>query len=363
MRIHTRLIAVPVVVLGLAACHGGGPEPPDPAAARATLEANLAPREVSLVDPEVREEHPDVALVGDIRAFDTVTVAAEVAGRVERVAVEVADRVTAGQVLVEIDRETYGLRLSQAEAELAAAKADLELAQRELERKRDLRSDNTIPQAALDQATASHDLAAAREAAAESAVGLARTDADRSVVRAPSDGTVIRRMAVKGQWADVGNGLVELAVGDRLKVAAQVPSHWVPYLQGLEGFDFTIGDTGPSRHAKLYSIDPVVDASSRSFEVVGTTPGAAGLKPGMFATVTLTSPEQVQSLWIPAAAVVASDTPRVMRAVDGQVEVRRIQTGRRDDGMVEVVSGLDADEPVIANVAGLTRGLPVKVVE
>lgn len=366
MRTHSTLTAVSVpvlvLVLGLTACHGGGPEAPDPAAARATLESNLAPREIRMVDPEVRDEQPSVALVGNVRAFDTVLVAAEVAGRVERVAVEVADHVSAGQVLAEIDRETYGLQLAQAEAQLAAAGAELELAERALERKRDLLSDHTIAQSAFDQAKASYDLAVAQRAAAESAVGLARTAAERSVVRAPSDGIVIMRTAVRGQWADVGNGLIELAVGTKLKVTAQVPSHWVPYLQGLEGFDFTVREGEATRHAKLYSIDPIVDQSSRSFEIVGTTSGD-GLKPGLFATVDLTSPETVRSLWIPATAVVASDTPRIMRVLDGKVEVARVQTGRRDDGMVEVTSGLEAGEPVIANVAGLARGLPVKVVE
>ena len=105
-----------------------------------------------------------------------------------------------------------------------------------------------------------------------------------------------------------------------------------------------------------------MNAAEELARVVGTAP-ATGLKPGLFANIALTSPEAVTSLWRPAEAVVASDTPRVFLAVDGRVEIRRIQTGGRSDGMVEILSGLESHESVIRDVAGLTRGLPVTVVE
>ncbi len=359
MKLKILPVLFPLVV-SLAACHPGGSDAPEHA--RDNLDQALEPRPVHLVTPEVREEHPTVSLVGEVRAFDTVTVASEVAGQVEAVFVEVGDRVAAGTPLAQIDRQAFQLRREQAAAELAAARADLALAERDLERKIDLRSDNTIPQAALDQAQATHDLAAARVKAAEATLALAERDFEKSMVRAPAAGAVSHRFAVAGQWADVGTAMVRLALGDRVKIAARVPSHWVTYLQGLEGFDFTVRDGEPSRHATLYAVDPVVNDTSRSFEVIGTA-GGAGLKPGLYAQVTLTSPEALTSLWLPASAVAASDTPRVYQVEDGRIEVRRVQTGGRDDGMVEIVSGLGADEAVVRDVAGLSRGLPVTVVE
>ncbi len=352
--------AFALTALVLHGCHGATGE--DPAVARERVEQNLAPREIRLISPEAREEHRTVSLVGEIRPFDTVTISTEVAGLVEEVLVEVGDRVVAGQPLVQIDRATFRLRSEQAAAELDAARADLELASRELERKRDLLSDRTIPQAAFDQATATFDLARARVAAAEATLGLAERDFAKSIIRAPAAGAVTVRHAVIGQWADVGFGMVDLALGDRVKIAARVPSSWAASLQGLEGFDFTVRPDEPLRRAKLYSVDPVIEESSRSFDVVGTAPGA-GLKPGLFANVHLTSPESMRSLWVPATAVMASDTPRLLVVESGRAEVLKIQTGRRDDGMIEVVSGLEEGQPVIQDVAGLTRGLPVTVVE
>jgi RND family efflux transporter MFP subunit len=346
---------------GLFGCHGGDDD--DVAEAEAVVERALAPREVSLVLPEVRTEYPGVQLVGEIRAFDTVTVSSEIAGKVDKVLAEVGDRVAAGAPLAEVDRSTFKIYLQQAEANLAAANADLALAGKELERKRDLRSDETISQAALDQAEATNDLAAARVAAAEAALDLARRDYDRSVIRAPAAGAITQRHVVAGQWAEVGVGLFELAVGNKVKVAARVPAAWAPKLAGLESFTFSIGVGGPQHTARIYSTQPVVEESSRSFEIVGTAVNDGSMKPGMFANVTLESPTAERSLWLPASAVATSDLPQVLMVENDAIAFRRVQIGRRADGMIEIVEGLKPDEAVVADVSGLSRGIPVTVIQ
>jgi membrane fusion protein (multidrug efflux system) len=362
IRRHTPIILfVALFAPFLIGCHGSDDD--DPAAAAETLERALAPREVRLVTAEVREERPSVQLVGEIRAFDTVTISSEVGGRVDRVLVEVGDRVAAGTPLVEVDRETFRIYLQQAEANLAAANADKALAEKDLERKRDLRSDETIPQSAFDQAQAGHDLATARVAAASAARDLAQRNFERSAIRAPAAGSVTQRMVVAGQWADVGAGLLNLAVGDRIKVSARVPEAWAPELAGLEGFTFTVGASGPTFTAKLYSVQPVVEHASRSFEIVGTAANDGSIKPGMFANVVLESPTAKQSLWLPVTAIATSDLSQVLMVEDGAIVYRKVRVARRAGGLIEIVSGLSADEQVIAEVKGLTRGLPVTIID
>jgi RND family efflux transporter MFP subunit len=353
----------PVIALVLtAACHPGGDEV-DPEVAAATRAEALAPREVRLTLPEVRSEHPTLELVGEVRAFDKVSVSTEVAGKVDRVLVEVGDRVNRGDPLVEVDRATYRIYLDQAEAELAAARADQALAAKELERKRDLLSDETIPQAVFDQAQAGHDLAVARVSAAEAAHRLAQRNFDRSVVRAPAAGSITKRLVTAGQWGEVGVSLYELAVGDAVKVAARVPSEWAAKLSGLEGFAFTVGLDTSVHQAKLYSVDPAVQEMSRSFEVVGVARNTnRTLRPGLFANITLTAPNAERTLWLPATAIETAGLPKVLFATDGVVTERDVQTGRRLDGQVEILAGLSEGESVIAKVAGLARGMPIRVV-
>jgi len=346
------LLSLTILATVLVGCHGSGDD--DLAAAAETLERALAPREVRLITPEVREELPSVQLVGEIRAFDTVTLSSEVAGKVDRVLAEVGDRVERGTPLAWVDRDTFKIYLLQAEANLAAANADLALAGKDLERKRDLRSDETIPQSAFDQAQAAYDLATARAAA--------RRNYDRSVVRAPAAGAITQRLVVAGQWTDVGEGLFHLAIGNAIKVSARVPEAWAPELAGLEKFTFTVGVSGPIHTAKLYSVQPVVEEASRSFEIIGTAANDGSMKPGMFANVTLEAPTVKQSLWLPDAAVSTSDLPQVLMVEDGAIVVHKIRIGRRDDGFIEIVGGLSPGETVIAVVSGLSRGLPVTIV-
>jgi membrane fusion protein (multidrug efflux system) len=358
-----RLYAVVFTTLMLtAACHPGG-EDVDPEAAAETKAHALGAREVRLVTPEVREEYPTLQLVGEVRAFDTVSVSTEVAGKVDRVLVEVGDRVDRGDPLVEVDRDTFQIYLDVAEAELAAARADQALAAKGLERKRDLLSDETIPQAVFDQAQAGHDLAVARASAAEAAHRLAQRNFDRSVIRAPAAGSITKRLVTAGQWAEVGVTLSQLAVGDVVKVAARVPSEWAAKLAGLEGFAFTVGLGTAVHQAKLYSVDPAVQEMSRSFEVVGVAENTDGsLRPGLFANITLAAPNAVRTLWLPVPAVLSSALPEVMLAVDGVVVIRNVQSGRRAEGTIEILDGLDEGEAVISSVVGLSRGLPVRIV-
>lgn len=360
-RTRSSLLALTFVPLALVGCHGGDQE--DPAAAAKILEQALAPQEVQLVSPESRQEQPTLKLVGEIRAFETVSISSEVVGNIDRVLVEVGDRVDKGTPLVEVDRTTFKLRLAQAEANVAAATAELNLAAKELARKHDLLSDQTIAQAVYDQAEAAQALGEARVGAAVAARDLAQRDYDRSEVRAPAAGLVARRQAVAGQWADINAPLVDLATGSSVKVAARVPESWAPQLSGLDGFDFTVGTSGTSYRAKLFSVEPVVSQASRSFEVVGTfRVGDAELRPGMFANVELVSPEVRSTMWIPATAVATSDMPQVMLVEDDKIVIRRVQTGRRNNGEIEIVTGLASDEQVVLDVSGLGRGTPVTVV-
>ena len=94
----------------------------------------------------------------------------------------------------------------------------------------------------------------------------------------------------------------------------------------------------------------------------GTAPADGNMRPGMFANVTLTSPESKRTLWLPSSALSTSDLPQVLMVEDDAIIYRKVQIGRRDNGTIEIVSGLADGEQVIKDVSGLTRGLPVTIV-
>jgi len=347
------------ILLLLSACGPAG-EKSSSRDAREKLDKNLQPRKVRLIRAEVRETNPSLEVVGEIRPFDEVDISSEVAGRVDQVRAEVGDRVKEGHMLVRLEAKTFELSVRQADAGLAAAKASLDLTERELERKKDLVSDHTIPQASFDQARARFDLASAELEEAKANLEMAQHRLRVTRIKAPSAGSITRRSVAVGQWIDVGQTIFRMATGSRIKIVARVPSAWAENLQGMENFEYRIGNSKELLKAKLFSIDPVINENSRSFEVIGTTK-AKGIKAGAFARVILKSQRTEKSLWLPTEAVVISDTPRVLLADDSRVSFRRVQTGLRSENMVEIRSGLREDEEVISNVAGLSRDLPVEV--
>ena len=82
----------------------------------------------------------------------------------------------------------------------------------------------------------------------------------------------------------------------------------------------------------------------------------------MFANVVLESPTAHTSLWLPVAAVATSDLSQVLMIEDDAIVYRKVQIGRRADGLIEIADGLSADEQVISEVKGLSRGLPVTII-
>ena len=128
-------LSIVALALAVGACHQPEENTDGIKNAAEALEKALAPREVELVTPEIRNEQPSVQLVGEIRASDIVLISAEIGGKVDRVLVEVGDRVAKGAPLIEVDRETFAIYLAQSEANVEAARADLALAEKDLERK------------------------------------------------------------------------------------------------------------------------------------------------------------------------------------------------------------------------------------
>lgn len=154
-----------------------------------------------------------ISATGTLRALSTVDVGTQVSGQVESVAVDYNDRVVRGQEIARIDPANFRTRLTQTEADLASARANLneaqtalKLAEAELKRKIDLAGRKLISASELDIAQAARDQALARVGSARAAVqqraaGVADAalDVDYAVIRSPVDGVILLRSVEPGQ--------------------------------------------------------------------------------------------------------------------------------------------------------------------
>ncbi|HTM31141.1 MAG TPA: efflux RND transporter periplasmic adaptor subunit [Vicinamibacterales bacterium] len=356
------------------------------------------------VEP-VREEsvRRTIEVVGTLAAADQVTISSEAEGRVSRIAADLGDRVSAGQVLLELDREKPQYNLEQQRASLARslarygatdpnsmppieqtpdvqkAKAELEQAQKAYDRakelnRRQLVSTQTLEDALAAQQTkqASYDAALqnAKNLSADiDASGAALKMAERQVrdtaIRAPFDGYVEKRLVNLGEYVRVQTPVMGVVRIDPLKVTAEIPEKMGPWIQDGQAVELIV-DAFPDRPfaGKVSRISPVVNTSTRAFPFEALVPNPeATLKPGTFARVRIVTAKVDQVLTLSYSSLqYRYGVNRVFVVDKDHLSMRELKVGERVGERIEVLEGVKPGETVATTgVDKLEDGLKVKV--
>src|SRR5690606_30286671 len=190
-------------------------------------------------------------------------VASRLAGVIDSIAVEVGDRVAAGDVLAALDCTEYVRELARHEAQIEALEARRTLADAQLERALKLLPTRNIPEEQVNQRRAEFDVASAEIVAQEAQVAISRRQVEHCRVVRPFDGVVTRRTASLGAYVAPGTAVAEIIDTDRVEVTSQVPLGDVGLL-ATRPLSFRT-DNGEHEVA-LRTLVPLIDASSRSQE-------------------------------------------------------------------------------------------------
>lgn len=347
--------------------------------------------------------HRAVEVVGTLAAVDEVTVSAEAEGRVSRMLADLGDRVSAGQVLVELDREKPQYTVDQQKAALARAlakfgasdtahlppiektpdvqKAQAELAQAQLAfdraqelHKRQLVSKQTIDDAetTLQSKRASYDSALQNAKnlradidASEAAMKLADRQLRDTSIRAPFDGYIQKRLVSLGEYVKVQTPVMAVVRIDPLKVTAEIPEKMAPWIKVGQPVELHV-DAYPDKAiaGKISRISPAVNTATRAFPFEALVPnGETLLKPGTFARVHLETALVDQVLTVTYGSLQYRYGVNRVFVVEGdRLTVRELKVGERLGDRIEVVSGIKAGERVaVTDVEKLTDGMKVAV--
>ena len=356
------------------------------------------------VEP-VREEsiHRAVEVVGTLTAVDEVTVSAEAEGRVSRLLADLGDRVKAGQVLIELDREKSEYALDQQKAALARtlaqygasdpdhlppieqtpdvqkAKAELVQAQQSFNRADELHKRQLVPRQTLDDAEATlHAKQATYESALQNAKNLrASIDAsgatvklaDRQLrdafIRAPFDGYVEKRLVNLGEFVKNQTPVMAVVRVDPLKVTSEIPEKMAPWIGTGQPVELHV-DAYPDRTivGKVSRISPAVNTATRAFPFEALVPNADDLlKPGTFARVHIESGKIDRIMTLAYAAIQYRYGVNRVFVVEGDhLALRELKVGERIGDRIEVTSGVKPGEMVaMTDVEKLTDGARVVV--
>lgn len=283
--------------------------------------------------------------VGTVEAQEGITIAAEVAGRVKKIAFKSGDWVPAGAVLIEQE-------LGNEAALLKSAQARLQLAQSNYERMLELHKTNTVSQAQLDEATQQRD-------SARGDVDNLKTTLEKKIVRAPFAGKVGLRQADLGQDLQVGSPIVTLQATNRVRVNLSVPQDWLRQMKnGQQVKVFPSQDKTQFVTSEITAIAAELNPKSRNALVQTYVDNSQGwFIPGMAVTteVTLSEPERILS--IPSTAIIYATFGDTVFVLDedegGTAEVYRarqqfIRLGKSRGDFVEVLDGLKEGDKIVS---------------
>jgi RND family efflux transporter MFP subunit len=352
---------------------------------------------------------------GSLAGDQQTDVAPQTAGKVVAVGVDIGSPVRRGQMLVRIDDAELKLRVDQAAtqveqakaavrqaeekiglrpgqsfdpnrvAEVSAARVALDLAEKNLRRAEKLIESGDVSRSFYDEQRARRDqlkeqydvaLAQARQnyagvdvartnvANAESQLALARKNLSYALIPSPIDGIVSERTADLGEYVSPQQKVATVVRINPLRMRIDIPEQAIPEVRVGQSVSITTSAWPDKNFAgRVARIAPNVSATSRTLTVEAEIENSSGaLKPGQFATVRILQERSSPAVLVPARAVVnEAGVIRVFVIKNGHAEQRLVQTGQTEGDLIEVRSGVAADEQVAtSNLEQLSDGIAVK---
>ena len=302
---------------------------------------------------EVRSQliKPSVQLPGTVESRLVSTVAGEISGLVESFQTREGQVVKQGQVLAQLRGTSLELRLRAAEAQLKEDEARQKLAERTLERARELSEGGVYSQQQLDDALFEFNAWQGRTERLRAEIEQFKHDIEQTTIRAPYDGVVVRENTQIGEWLETGGTVVELLSLEQLEVSLDLPERYFDALrmkapvrisfESLPGVEFD---------GQVQSIIPRADPQARTFPIKLSLSNPQGrIAVGMLARVILPIGDPYISTLVPKDAVITQGTQQFVYLLSEDDSVRRtaVRTGVGVGQWVQVEGPLQGGEKVV----------------
>ena len=343
---------------------------------RYTRANQLEQRAQARAVPTVAIVHPQAVpidaleLPGRVEAWSRAPIYARVSGYLKRWNVDIGQPVKAGQVLAEIETPDLDQELSQAQAELASARSDAQIAQATAQRWQQLVDSRLVSRQDADERSATSQSRQATAQALGANVARAQTLARYKQLVAPFDGVVTARNTDVGALINPGmsEGSELFVVSDlsRLRVYVNVPQRQVAAIHPGTHAQLTVPERpGRTFEATVQSLSQAIDAASGAMRVQLAVDNVAGdLLPGAYANVRFDLPEAGQMLGLPPSALIIGKDGVRLAVVDASnhARLRSVRISRDRGNVVEFADGLQPQDRIIDSPPdGLADGDLVRV--
>lgn len=306
-----------------------------------------------------------------VTADKYISVGTRIPGRIEKFFVDEADRVKAGDPLVQLDDRDYRAALASAKARLEVVRANASLHRIDAERVRKLREENYASQSELDSAQTQLRVDRAQIAQLEAEVAQAQVNLDYTVLRAPTGGVILAKlkevgeMAVPGGFAGSGE-LIRLANLDELRAEVDVSEADLARVR-LGGRAEVVPDAYPDRRydARVVKLYPQVNRQKGTLKIeVSISNPDEALLPDMSVRIHFLGDDEPARAGGPALVLAPRSAVRsdangsyAWVVTDGRLRRQALRTGANQGEQAVVFEGLSGGEAlVVGEAADLAEG-------
>lgn len=275
-------------------------------------------------------------------------------GQVAQVYVDAGSWVRQGQVLASIERSVQTQQIIGQQAQINAARADLQLAQSELDRALQLVNRGFVSKADVDRKTATRDSARARLGIAEAQLSELRARTARLDIRAPVSGYILERNVEPGQTVTQGSGMLfRMAKDGELELQAQLGETDLAAISVGVPASVTPVGTDQAFNGRIWQIAPMINEQTRQGIARISLPFSTALKPGGFANVEIRAGTTTAPL-LPESAVQNDQKGSYVYIVGSgnKVQRRDVKVGDVTPKGLIIEEGLDGSERVVAYAGG-----------
>ncbi len=297
---------------------------------------------------------------GVVRGRYETNLSFQVGGKIISREVQTGSLVRAGEVLMTLDPKDIVEQSRSTQAQVASAKAQLQLAKSNLERYSELFKEDAIAAAVLDQFKTQYDAAKAAYDAAVAQARQSENALEYTNLTANADGVISAVNAEVGQVIAAGQNILTLVQTGELEVVVNIPENKISAVQIGQRVSITFWATGNEVTGTVREISPMADPDSRTFAVKISLPEVQNIQLGMTANVA-TREISASEIILPLNAIYQTgDAAQVWLVDGGKVFAKKVEVTGFDDNNVRVHGLKAGDIVVVAGVQKLHEGQAVR---
>lgn len=291
--------------------------------------------------------------VGSLEGLTNPTVSSEVAAKVIRMHVNTGQAVKQGQLIATLDATDLSLQALEAQAEVARIEALLANQNKIVERNQVLVSKKFISQNALDNDSSQQAALKEQWAGAKARLDSVKHNSSKTKVYAPAAGKIEKKLIDDGEFLRVGDPIVLIVSSQLLRAHLPFPEQIGAKLKPGLKVRLSTPTSSQSVDAVIHELKPMITEGSRSVDVIADVTNAPGWQAGASVDGTVVLGTQADSLMVPEQSVVLRPAGEVVYLARGNKAYQAIvKTGVRQNGLVEILQGLNENDAVVVDGAG-----------